>query len=117
VIEDVVRFDEISISSTALGLLISAADVRTGEFRIFRSHAIDEEPADEITSGAHTLFRDPVQGNLGPHERSKLDTAVPIPYGGVTLTVAHGRAEGLTVEARKSRFSPYATQVFGNAAR
>jgi NTE family protein len=50
VIEDVVRFDEISISSTALGLLISAADVRTGEFRIFRSHAIDEEPADEITS-------------------------------------------------------------------
>jgi NTE family protein len=49
-IEDSVRFDEISISSTAPRLLISAAEVRTGEFRIFRSHAIDEEPADEITS-------------------------------------------------------------------
>src|SRR4029450_2494598 len=50
-IEDVVRFDEISISSTSPRLLISAADVRTGEFRVFRSHAIDQEPADEITSG------------------------------------------------------------------
>jgi NTE family protein len=63
-IEDVVRFDEISISSNAPRLLISAADVRTGEFRIFRSHAIDEEPADEITSdvilasaAVPTLFR------------------------------------------------------------
>ena len=49
-LEDSVRFDEISVSSTAPRLLISAAEVRTGEFRIFRSHAIDEEPADEITS-------------------------------------------------------------------
>ena len=49
-IEDVVRFDEISISATAPRLLISAADVKTGEFRIFRSHAIDEEAADDITS-------------------------------------------------------------------
>jgi NTE family protein len=63
-IEDVVKFDEINISSTAPRLLISAADVRTGEFRIFRSHAIDEEPADEITSdvilasaAVPTLFR------------------------------------------------------------
>jgi NTE family protein len=63
-IEDVVRFDEINISSTAPRLLISAADVRTGEFRIFRSHAIDEEPADDITSdvilasaAVPTLFR------------------------------------------------------------
>ena len=44
------RFDEISISSAAPRLLISAADVRTGEFRILRSHAIDKEPADQITS-------------------------------------------------------------------
>jgi NTE family protein len=63
-IEDVVRFDEISVSSTAPRLLISAADVGTGEFRIFRSHAIDAEPADEITSdvilasaAVPTLFR------------------------------------------------------------
>jgi NTE family protein len=63
-IEDVGRFDEISVSSTAPRLLISAADVRTGEFRIFRSHAIDAEPADEITSdvilasaAVPTLFR------------------------------------------------------------
>jgi len=63
-IEDVVRFDEISVSSTAPRLLISAADVKTGEFRIFRSHAIDEEPADDITSdvilasaAVPTLFR------------------------------------------------------------
>ena len=58
------RFDEISVSSNAPRLLISAADVRTGEFRIFRSHAIDREPADEITSdvilasaAVPTLFR------------------------------------------------------------
>ena len=63
-LEDVVRFDEINISSTAPRLLISAADVRTGEFRIFRSHAIDEEPADDMTSdvilasaAVPTLFR------------------------------------------------------------
>jgi NTE family protein len=63
-IEDVVRFDEISISPIAPRLLISAADVRTGEFRIFRSHAIDGEPADDITSdvilasaAVPTLFR------------------------------------------------------------
>jgi NTE family protein len=63
-IEDVVRFDEISISATAPRLLISAADVKTGEFRIFRSHEIDEEPADDITSdvllasaAVPTLFR------------------------------------------------------------
>jgi NTE family protein len=63
-IEDVVRFDEISVSATAPRLLISAADVKTGEFRIFRSHAIDEEPADDITSdvilasaAVPTLFR------------------------------------------------------------
>jgi NTE family protein len=63
-IEDVVRFDEISISSSAPRLLISAAEVRTGKFRIFRSHMIDEEPADEITSdvilasaAVPTLFR------------------------------------------------------------
>jgi NTE family protein len=70
-IEDVVRFDEISISSTAPRLLISAADVKTGEFRIFRSHAIDEEPADDITSdvilasaAVPTLFR---AVHLGEH--------------------------------------------------
>jgi NTE family protein len=70
-IEDVVRFDGIHVSSTAPRLLISAADVRTGDFRIFRSHAIDEEPADEITSdvilasaAVPTLFR---AVNLGGH--------------------------------------------------
>jgi NTE family protein len=63
-IEDSVPFDQISISSTAPRLLISAANVKTGEFRIFRSHAIDGEPADEITSdvilasaAVPTLFR------------------------------------------------------------
>jgi NTE family protein len=63
-IEDSVPFDEISISSAAPRLLISAADVKTSQFRIFRSHAIDQEPADEITSdvllasaAVPTLFR------------------------------------------------------------
>lgn len=63
-IEDSVRFDEISIPSNAPRLLISAAEVRTGEFRIFRSHPIDDEPADEFTSdvilasaAVPTLFR------------------------------------------------------------
>jgi NTE family protein len=63
-IEDSVPFDEISIPATGPRLLISAAEVRTGEFRIFRSHAIDKQPADEITSNVilasaavPTLFR------------------------------------------------------------
>ncbi len=63
-IDNSVRFDEISIASTAPRLLLSAAEVRTGEFRIFRSHAIDGQPADEITSdvilasaAVPTLFR------------------------------------------------------------
>jgi NTE family protein len=63
-IEDVVRFDEIHVSSRAPRLLISAANVKTGDFRIFRSHEIDEEPADVITSdvilasaAVPTLFR------------------------------------------------------------
>jgi NTE family protein len=63
-IEDSVPFDEISITSNAPRLLIGAAEVKSGEFRIFRSHAIDEEPADEITSdvilasaAVPTLFR------------------------------------------------------------
>jgi NTE family protein len=70
-IEDVVQFDEISVASNAPRLLISAADVRTGEFRIFRSHAIDREPANEITSdvilasaAVPTLFR---AVHLGEH--------------------------------------------------
>ena len=63
-IEDSVPFDEISITATAPRLLIGAAEVKSGEFRIFRSHAIDEEPADQITSdvilasaAVPTLFR------------------------------------------------------------
>jgi NTE family protein len=63
-LEDVVRFDEIRVTSTAPRLLISAANVRTGQFRIFRSHEIDKEPADKITSdvilasaAVPTLFR------------------------------------------------------------
>jgi NTE family protein len=63
-IEDSVPFDEIRISPTSPRLLISAAEVKSGDFRIFRSHAIDEEPADEITSkvilasaAVPTLFR------------------------------------------------------------
>jgi NTE family protein len=63
-IEDSVQFDELNISSNAPRLLISAAEVRTGEFRIFRSHAIEEEPADAITrdvilasAAVPTLFR------------------------------------------------------------
>jgi NTE family protein len=63
-IEDSVPFDEISVSPTAPRLLISAANVKTGEFRIFRSHAIDGELPDEITSdvilasaAVPTLFR------------------------------------------------------------
>ena len=63
-LDKIVRFDGISIPSTAPRLLISAAEVRTGDFRIFRSHEIDEEPADEMTSdvilasaAVPTLFR------------------------------------------------------------
>jgi NTE family protein len=63
-LEDVVRFDEIRVTSTAPRLLISAANVSTGQFRIFRSHEIDKEPADKITSdvilasaAVPTLFR------------------------------------------------------------
>ena len=70
-IENSVQFDEIRIPSNAPRLLISAAEVRTGEFRIFRSHEIDEEPADEITSdvilasaAVPTLFR---AVHLGQH--------------------------------------------------
>jgi hypothetical protein len=65
-IEDV-RFDEISISATSPRLLISAVDVRTGEFRILRSHAIDKEPADEITSRC-----DPGFGGGAPALSSRL---------------------------------------------
>ena len=70
-IENSVQFDEIRIPSNAPRLLISAAEVRTSEFRIFRSHEIDEEPADEITSdvilasaAVPTLFR---AVHLGQH--------------------------------------------------
>ena len=70
-IENSVQFDEIRIPSNAPRLLISAAEVRTSEFRIFRSHEIDEEPADEITSNVilasaavPTLFR---AVHLGQH--------------------------------------------------
>jgi NTE family protein len=50
-IESAVPFDDLDVTPTAPRLLISAADVNTGEFRIFRSHPIGAEPADRITSG------------------------------------------------------------------
>jgi NTE family protein len=69
-LDDIVRFDETSIPPTAPRLLISAAEVITGEFRIFRSHEIDEEPADQMTSdiilasaAVPTLFRAVHRGN------------------------------------------------------
>jgi NTE family protein len=52
-LEKHVPFDEIrpdKIDASAPRLLVSAADVRTGEFRVFRSHEVNGYPADRITS-------------------------------------------------------------------
>ncbi len=67
VLERHVPFDEIrpeDIDPSAPRLLVSAADVRTGEFRVFRSHELNGYPADRITSrvilasaAVPTLFR------------------------------------------------------------
>src|SRR3712207_9545673 len=66
-LENHVPFDDIvpdKIGATAPRLLVSAADVRTGEFRVFRSHEVNGYPADAITSrvllasaAVPTLFR------------------------------------------------------------
>ena len=71
-LEDTVPFDDLVIAPTAPRLLVSAADVNTGEFRIFRSHPINREPADRISSqtilasaAVPTLFRSvPLEGHL-----------------------------------------------------
>lgn len=56
--------DPSRIPATAPRLLVSAADVNSGEFRIFRSHTDEHKPADPITSttilasaAVPTLFR------------------------------------------------------------
>ncbi len=74
-LEQHVPFDEIApdkIGASAPRLLVSAADVRTGEFRVFRSHEVNGYPADAITSrvilasaAVPTLFKAvPLDGGL-----------------------------------------------------